>query len=96
MDYLAVLKISVVALIGICFFNAIIGVFGLSTSIVSLIVFILVVVPFQLSLWEAASATLSQVFLLVGAAVVTPVVLGYSAFAYRVFRGRTPEQGWES
>jgi hypothetical protein len=42
MDYLAVLKISVVALIGICFFNAIIGVFGLSTSIVSLIVFILV------------------------------------------------------
>jgi cytochrome bd ubiquinol oxidase subunit II len=54
------------------------------------------IVPFQLSLWEAASATLSHVFLLVGAAVVTPIVLAYSAFAYRVFRGRTPEQGWES
>ena len=53
------------------------------------------VVPFQLSLWAAASSTLSHVFLLVGAAIVTPMVLGYSAFAYRVFRGKTPEKGWE-
>jgi Na+/H+-translocating membrane pyrophosphatase len=42
MDYLAVLKSSIVALIGVCFFFAIIGVFGLSTSIVSLIVFVVV------------------------------------------------------
>jgi cytochrome d ubiquinol oxidase subunit II len=54
------------------------------------------IVPFKLSLWEAASATLSQVFMLVGAAIVTPIVLAYSAFAYHVFRGRTPEQGWNS
>jgi cytochrome d ubiquinol oxidase subunit II len=53
------------------------------------------IVPFRLSLWAAASSTSSHVFLLVGAAVVTPVVLGYSAFAYRVFRGKTPEEGWE-
>jgi cytochrome bd ubiquinol oxidase subunit II len=53
------------------------------------------VVPFRLSLWAAASSTLSHVFLLVGAAIVAPVVLGYSAFAYRVFRGKTPEAGWE-
>jgi cytochrome d ubiquinol oxidase subunit II len=53
------------------------------------------IVPFRLSLWAAASSTLSHVFLLVGAAVVTPVVLAYSAFAYRVFRGKTPAQGWE-
>jgi len=26
---------------------------------------------------------------------VTPVVLGYSAFAYSVFRGKTPAEGWE-
>jgi hypothetical protein len=45
MDYLAVLKLCFVALIGFCFFNAIIGVFGLSTAIISLIVFIL------LALW---------------------------------------------
>jgi hypothetical protein len=24
------------------------------------------------------------------------LVLAYSAFAYRVFRGKTPEQGWDS
>jgi uncharacterized membrane protein YbaN (DUF454 family) len=42
MDYLSVLKSSVVGLIGVCFFFAIIGVLGLSTSVVSLIVFILV------------------------------------------------------
>jgi cytochrome d ubiquinol oxidase subunit II len=51
-------------------------------------------VPFRLTLWDAASSTLSHVFLLIGAAVVTPVVLAYSAFAYRVFRGKTPEKGW--
>jgi cytochrome d ubiquinol oxidase subunit II len=54
------------------------------------------IVPFRLSLWDAASATLSHVFMLAGAAVVTPIVLVYSAFAYHVFRGKTPEQGWES
>jgi cytochrome d ubiquinol oxidase subunit II len=54
------------------------------------------IVPFRLTLWQAASASLSHVFLLIGAAVVTPIVLAYSAFAYRVFRGKTPEQGWES
>ena len=54
------------------------------------------IVPFQLSLWDAASATLSHVFMLAGAVVVTPIVLAYSAFAYHVFRGKTPEEGWES
>jgi cytochrome d ubiquinol oxidase subunit II len=34
------------------------------------------------------------VFLLIGAVVVTPVILGYTTFAYRVFRGRTPAEGW--
>ncbi len=53
------------------------------------------VVPFRLTLWEASSSSLSQMFLLTGAAIVTPVVLGYSAFAYSVFRGKTPEKGWD-
>jgi cytochrome d ubiquinol oxidase subunit II len=53
------------------------------------------IVPFRLSLWDAASSTSSHLFLLIGAAIVTPVVLAYSAFAYHVFRGKTPEEGWE-
>jgi cytochrome bd ubiquinol oxidase subunit II len=53
------------------------------------------IVPFQVSLWEAAASSTSQRFLLIGAGVVSPVVIAYSAFAYWVFRGRTPSGGWE-
>jgi uncharacterized membrane protein YbaN (DUF454 family) len=45
MNYLAILKSGIVALVGVGFFFALIGVFGLSTAIASLIVFIL------LALW---------------------------------------------
>jgi cytochrome bd ubiquinol oxidase subunit II len=54
------------------------------------------IVPFRLTLWAAASSTLSHVFLLIGATIVTPVVLAYTAFAYGVFRGKTPEKGWDA
>jgi cytochrome bd ubiquinol oxidase subunit II len=54
------------------------------------------IVPFRVSLWSAASAQPTQAFLLTGAAIVTPVILTYSAFAYRVFRGKTPAAGWYS
>jgi cytochrome d ubiquinol oxidase subunit II len=52
------------------------------------------IIPFRITLWDAASPASTQAFLLIGALVVTPVVLAYSAFAYRVFRGRTPAEGW--
>jgi len=52
--------------------------------------------PFRLTLWSVAAATSSQLFLLIGAAIVAPIVIAYSAFAYHVFRGKTPESGWES
>jgi len=48
------------------------------------------------TLWEAASSSASQTFVLVGAAFVTPIILTYSAVAYWIFRGKTPEQGWEA
>lgn len=52
------------------------------------------VVPFRVTVSEAASGASTQAFLLIGALVTTPVVLAYTAFAYRVFRGRTPAEGW--
>jgi cytochrome d ubiquinol oxidase subunit II len=64
------------------------GIAGLATAIFP------DVVPFRITLWAAASSTLSHVFLLIGAVIVTPIVLAYSAFAYRVFRGKTPDNGW--
>ena len=54
------------------------------------------IVPFSVTLWEAASSSASQTFVLVGAAFVTPMVLTYSAVAYWIFRGKTPEQGWQA
>ncbi len=46
------------------------------------------IIPFRVSLWDAASPTASHVFLLIGVAFVMPVVLAYSYFAYYVFRGK--------
>jgi cytochrome d ubiquinol oxidase subunit II len=52
------------------------------------------IIPFQLTLWDAAASSTSQKFVLIGIACVAPVVLAYSSFAYWVFRGRTPAKGW--
>ena len=73
---------------------------GLSLFIVGIsgIAFIVFpeIVPFSVSLWDAASSSSSQRLVMIGAACVTPVVLAYSAFAYWIFRGKTPENGWEA
>jgi cytochrome d ubiquinol oxidase subunit II len=45
-------------------------------------------VPPSLSIWDAASPPSSQGFVLVGAAIMLPVVVLYTAYSYRVFRGK--------
>jgi cytochrome d ubiquinol oxidase subunit II len=67
--------------------------FATSMSGMALVIFPNIV-PFHVSLWTAASSSASQRFVLIGATFVTPVVLAYSAFAYWIFRGRTPAKGW--
>jgi cytochrome d ubiquinol oxidase subunit II len=52
------------------------------------------VIPFQISLWKAAADSSSHEFVLIGALVTTPVILAYTAFAYWVFHGKTPADGW--
>lgn len=49
------------------------------------------IVPGQLSIWEAASAPESLSFILVGALIVVPIILLYTAYSYRVFRGKATE-----
>ncbi|MDJ0949228.1 MAG: cytochrome d ubiquinol oxidase subunit II [Alphaproteobacteria bacterium] len=46
------------------------------------------VVPRSLTIWEAAAPPESQIFLLVGVLVLIPVILGYTTYAYGVFRGK--------
>ena len=49
------------------------------------------VVPGRLDIWQAASAPASLRFILVGALIVVPVILLYTIYAYRVFRGKSTE-----
>ena len=49
------------------------------------------VVPERLTIYEAASAPESLMVILAGTLFVLPVILGYSAFAYRVFRGKATD-----
>lgn len=46
------------------------------------------IVPPSLTLWQAASPPSSQGFVLVGMAVLLPVILGYTWCSYRVFAGK--------
>ncbi len=52
-------------------------------------------VPPSVTLWQAAAAPSSQMFMLVGAAVMLPVILGYTVFVYWTFRGKIkPGEGY--
>ncbi len=46
------------------------------------------IVPPGITIWQAAAPPSSQMFLLVGAAVLIPTILGYTAYGYWVFRGK--------
>ncbi|WP_204317463.1 cytochrome d ubiquinol oxidase subunit II, partial [Serratia marcescens] len=46
------------------------------------------VVPQSVTIWEAAAPQSSQLFMLVGVAIMIPIILAYTAFAYWVFRGK--------
>lgn len=53
------------------------------------------IVPGSLTIEEAAAPDSSLMFLLVGAAVMIPTILAYTAYAYWVFRGKMdPEEGY--
>jgi cytochrome d ubiquinol oxidase subunit II len=53
------------------------------------------IVPQSITIWQAASPENSQLFMLVGVAVLVPLILGYTAWAYWVFRGKVrPEHGY--
>jgi cytochrome d ubiquinol oxidase subunit II len=46
------------------------------------------IVPYRLTLWQAASSPSTQAFLLVGTLFLLPVILAYSGWSYWVFRGK--------
>jgi len=53
------------------------------------------IVPRSITIWQAASPENSQIFMLFGVAILIPMILGYTAWAYHVFRGKVkPESGY--
>jgi cytochrome d ubiquinol oxidase subunit II len=48
-------------------------------------------VPPSLTVWETAAAPASQIFMLLGTLLLLPIVLGYTAFIYWLFRGKVRE-----
>ena len=53
------------------------------------------IVPPSITIWSAAAPDKSLGFLLVGAVVLVPLILAYTAWSYWVFRGKVdPEAGY--
>jgi cytochrome d ubiquinol oxidase subunit II len=51
-------------------------------------------VPRTVTIWDAAAPPQSQQFMLIGTAVIFPVIIGYTAWAYWVFRGKAGTHGY--
>lgn len=53
------------------------------------------IVPVGVTIWEAAAPRNAQLFMLVGAGVLIPIILAYTGYAYWVFRGKIdPDTGY--
>jgi cytochrome d ubiquinol oxidase subunit II len=50
------------------------------------------IVPPNVTVWQAANTVYSQLFALVGFAIVMPLTLFYTGYAYWVFRGKVAEE----
>jgi cytochrome bd ubiquinol oxidase subunit II len=46
------------------------------------------IVPPTVTIWDAAAAPSSQLFMLIGTVALLPLILGYTAFVYWTFRGK--------
>jgi cytochrome d ubiquinol oxidase subunit II len=46
------------------------------------------IVPRSITIWQAAAPADSQLFMLVGVAVMIPIIIAYTGYAYWVFRGK--------
>jgi cytochrome d ubiquinol oxidase subunit II len=51
-------------------------------------------IPSRLTIWDAAAPRSSQMFMLVGACLLVPLILAYTSWAYWVFRGKVAEEGY--
>jgi cytochrome d ubiquinol oxidase subunit II len=48
-------------------------------------------VPPSLTVWDTASSSPTQIFVLLGTLVMLPIILGYVVFVYWIFGGKLRE-----
>jgi cytochrome d ubiquinol oxidase subunit II len=53
------------------------------------------IIPPSITLWQAAAAPESQLFMLYGAIPILPIILGYTAYSYYVFWDATEHEGYD-
>jgi cytochrome bd ubiquinol oxidase subunit II len=68
-------------------FAAAVAIFALAFAGLAYSLFPFVVID-RMTIWEAASHPSALRFMLAGVVIVLPFLIGYTAFAYRVFRGK--------
>jgi cytochrome bd ubiquinol oxidase subunit II len=68
-------------------FAAAVAIFALAFAGLAYSLFPFVVMD-RMTIWEAAAHSSALEFMLVGVVIVLPFLVGYTAFAYRVFRGK--------
>jgi cytochrome d ubiquinol oxidase subunit II len=93
----AIVPILVVALAWIFFkarnhgevapFFCALGLFALSYAGLGISIWPMIVPP-DITIWDAAAPPMTQGFLLVGAAVMIPIILAYTVYVYWLFRGK--------
>ena len=69
------------------------GLFGLSYIGLGISMFPYVV-PRSITIWDAAAPAASQWFMLIGACVMLPVIMAYTAHAYWIFGGKVNAEGY--
>ena len=52
------------------------------------------IIPGAVTIWQAAAPETSQLFMLVGTALIMPLIIAYTAYAYWVFRGKVGDEGY--
>ncbi len=50
------------------------------------------IVPFEFTLWDAAAVSTSQSLTLIGTVIMLPIILGYTAYCYYIFRGKSGDK----
>jgi cytochrome d ubiquinol oxidase subunit II len=74
-------------------FSCAIGIFVCAFAGLSYSLFPYIVID-RLTIWQAASHPSALKFVLAGAAVVVPLILLYTVYVYRVFRGKVSDTGY--